>query len=495
MRHSRRKFIKTSTLSAVGLTVIPSYAMGGALGHKAPSDKLNIAGIGIGGKGAVNLATMSTENIVALCDVDWNYAKNTFEKYPNVKRFWDYRKMFDEMGKDIDAVMIATPDHTHAIIAADAMVMGKHVFCQKPLTHTVYESRLLTQLARKYKVATQMGHQGSSSPEVRTIREWIANGEIGEVTEAHAWTNRPIWPQGLSRPAEEMKVPDTLNWDLFIGPAPFRPYHRAYHPWDWRGWWDFGTGALGDMACHILDPIYAALELGYPTEVQGSSTAINMDGAPQSEIVEYTFPSRKSSAKVKIPEVKVTWYDGGLLPRRPKELMDRQPMMEDDMGACLFVGTKDKLMCNLGGIRPRLLSGREPKVPEKFRRIPGYKLGGIQDEPHAQDWIRACKESPENRLQPTANFDYSGPFNEMVVMGVLAVRLQALNRTLQWDGDNMLFTNITDTDELPVTTIGEYTVADGHPSFKSKRENLNAKKTVEEFIKHSYREGWSLPTL
>ncbi len=495
MRHSRRKFIKTSTLSAVGLTVIPSYAMGGALGHKAPSDKLNIAGIGIGGKGAVNLATMSTENIVALCDVDWNYAKNTFEKYPNVKRFWDYRKMFDEMGKDIDAVMIATPDHTHAIIAADAMVMGKHVFCQKPLTHTVYESRLLTQLARKYKVATQMGHQGSSSPEVRTIREWIANGEIGEVTEAHAWTNRPIWPQGLSRPAEEMKVPDTLNWDLFIGPAPLRPYHRAYHPWDWRGWWDFGTGALGDMACHILDPIYAALELGYPTEVQGSSTAINMDGAPQSEIVEYTFPSRKSSAKVKIPEVKVTWYDGGLLPRRPKELMDRQPMMEDDMGACLFVGTKDKLMCNLGGIRPRLLSGREPKVPEKFRRIPGYKLGGIQDEPHAQDWIRACKESPENRLQPTANFDYSGPFNEMVVMGVLAVRLQALNRTLQWDGDNMLFTNITDTDELPVTTIGEYTVADGHPSFKSKRENLNAKKTVEEFIKHSYREGWSLPTL
>ncbi len=495
MKLTRRKFIKTSAATAFGLTIVPSRVMGSVLGYTSPSDKLNIAGIGVGGKGSANLATMTTENIVALCDVDWAYAKNTFEQYPNAKRYWDYRKMFDEMGSDIDAVMIATPDHSHAIIAADAMVMGKHVFCQKPLTHSVYESRLLTQLARKYKVATQMGHQGSSSPEVRTIREWIANGEIGEVREAHAWTNRPLWPQGLTRPAEEMKVPDTLNWDLFIGPAPMRPYHRAYHPWDWRGWWDFGTGALGDMACHILDPIYSALELGYPIEIEGSSSAINMDSAPQAEVVEYTFPSRKSNAKVNMPEVKVTWYDGGLMPRRPKELAEGMPMMEDDMGACLFVGTKDKLMCNLAGIKPRLLSGRVPKVPEKFRRIPGYTTGGIQDMPHAQDWIRACKESHENRIQPTANFDYSGPFNEMVLLGVLAIRLQALNRTLKWDGDNMRFTNISATDVLPATTFGEYAVVDGHPTFKSKQVNLDAKKVVEEFIKHNYRDSWSLPAL
>jgi predicted dehydrogenase len=493
MSNSRRCFIKNATAATAGITIVPSMAVAG-LGHKAPSDKLNIAGIGIGGKGAVNIATMTTENIVALCDVDWNYSKKTFEKYPDAKRYWDYRKMFDEMGKDIDAVMIATPDHTHAIIAAEAIVMEKHVFCQKPLTHSVYESRLLTQLARKYKVATQMGNQGNSSPEARTIQEWIANGEIGEVTEAHAWTNRPIWAQGLSRPAEEMKVPDTLNWDMFIGPAPFRPYNKAYHPWDWRGWWDFGTGALGDMACHILDPVYSALELSYPSTVQGSSTAINTDGAPQAEKVEYTFPARKSANNVKMPEVKVHWYDGGIMPSRPDELADREPLMEDGMGACLFVGSKDKLMCNLGGINPRLLSGRKPNVPETLRRIPGYKVGGLQDEPHAQDWIRACKESPENRVQPSSNFDFSGPFNEMVVMGVLAVRLQTLNRTLQWDGENMRFTNISDTDELPVTTVGEYTVTDGHPSFNSKSVNLNAKKTVEGFIKHNYRKGWKLTT-
>ncbi len=491
---SRRDFIKTAAATTAGITIVPSIAIAG-LGHKAPSDKLNIAGIGIGGKGATNIATMATENIVALCDVDWDYAKNTFEKYPRAKRYWDYRKMFNEMGKSIDAVMVATPDHTHAIIAAEAIVRGKHVFCQKPLTHSIYESRLLTKLARKHKIATQMGNQGNSSPEARTIKEWIANGEIGEVTEAHAWTNRPLWPQGLSRPAEEMKVPDTLNWDLFIGPASMRPYHRAYHPWDWRGWWDFGTGALGDMACHILDPVYSALGLGYPTKVEGSSTAINFDGAPQAEKVEFTFPARKSTGKIKMPEIKVHWYDGGIMPSRPAELADNEPLMNDNMGACLFVGTKDKLMCDLGGINPRLLSGRVPDVPETLRRVPGYKVGGIDDVPHAQDWIRACKEPPETRVPTTSNFDYSGPFNEMVLMGVLAVRLQALNRTLQWDGENMRFKNITDSDELPVTTAGEYTVKDGHPSFKPKQINLNAKKTVEGYIKHNYRKGWDLAAI
>ena len=210
----RRTFLKTGAAAAAGITIIPSHVMGKALGHVAPSDKLNIAGVGVGGKGRVNLRAMSLENIVALCDVDWKYAQACFDDYPTAKRYWDWRIMLEEMGDDIDAVMIATSDHTHAAIAATAIKMGKHIYCQKPLTHSVYESRLLTRLAREYRVATQMGNQGNSSPEARTVEEWIQAGEIGEVREVHAWTNRPIWPQGLERPKKVMTAPDTMNWDL-----------------------------------------------------------------------------------------------------------------------------------------------------------------------------------------------------------------------------------------------------------------------------------------
>ncbi|MFH0759093.1 MAG: Gfo/Idh/MocA family oxidoreductase [Bacteroidota bacterium] len=492
----RRSFIKAAAASAAGLTIIPGHVMGKALGHVAPSDKLNIAGIGVGGKGRINLQGMNTENIVALCDVDWKYAQACFDDYPGAKRYWDWRRMLDEMGDDIDAIMIATSDHTHAIIAATAMTMGKHVYCQKPLTHSVYESRLLTKLAREYRVATQMGNQGSSSPEARTVEEWIQAGEIGEVTEVRAWTNRPIWPQGLERPKEVMTPPETMNWDLFIGPAPMRPFHEIYTPWNWRGWWDFGTGALGDMACHILNPVFSALQLEYPVKVQGSSTLVNTESAPQSEVVEYTFPERKKlnpAIKVKMPEVKVFWYDGGMMPSRPAEMADGDPLMEDEMGGCIFEGTKDKLICNLGGIHPRLLSGRKPGVPETLRRIKGYNTGGIMDGPHEQDWIRACKENPENRLQPMSNFAVAGPFNEMVVMGVLAVRLQSLNRELQWDGPNMRFTNISSSDQLRIVSSDDFRVIDGHPHFDTKYITLPARETVAEFIKHNYREGWKLP--
>ncbi|MCK5136704.1 MAG: Gfo/Idh/MocA family oxidoreductase [Bacteroidales bacterium] len=492
----RRTFIKSTAATTAGITIVPSHVMGRALGHKAPSDKLNIAGIGIGGKGRVNLEAMNSENIVALCDVDWKYARDCFNDYPDAKRYWDWRRIFDEMGDDIDGVMIATSDHTHAAIAATAITMGKHVYCQKPLTHSVYESRLLTRLAREYQVATQMGNQGNSAPEARTVEEWIWSGEIGKVKEVHAWTNRPVWPQGLQRPTEKMTPPETMNWDLFIGPAPMRPYHIIYTPWNWRGWWDFGTGALGDMACHILNPVFSALQLGYPNKVQGSSTLVNTESAPQAEVVEYTFPERKrlpSHVKVKMPEVKVFWYDGGMMPSRPEELADGEPIMEDGMGGCIFVGTKDKLICNLAGIHPRLLSGRQPNVPESQPRVPGYNTGGIMNGPHEQDWIRACKESPENRRQPHSNFDMAGPFNEMIVMGVLAVRLQSLDRELQWDGDNMRFTNISGGDELRVVSSDEFKVIDGHPHFNTKYVTLNAEETVQEYIKHNYRDGWSLP--
>ena len=261
---SRRQFLKSGAMSALGLMVVPSSVLGKAFGHVAPSDKLNIAVVGIGGMGHANInAVKETENIVALCDVNWNYAKGVFDEFPKAKRYWDYRKMFDEMGPEIDAVIVATPDHTHAIIAADAMTMGKHVFVQKPLTHSVYESRLLTKLAETTGVATQMGNQGASWEGTNLVCDWIWNGEIGDVTLVECATDRPIWPQGLNIPEKVDKVPKYLDWDLFTGPAKMNPYNEIYQPWNWRGWWDYGTGALGDMACHILHQPFKALNLKY----------------------------------------------------------------------------------------------------------------------------------------------------------------------------------------------------------------------------------------
>jgi len=489
---TRRNFLKKSAVAAAGLYIFPSNVISG-LGHKAPSDKLNIVGVGIGGKGHPNLVGMNTENIIGLCDVDWAYAKGCFDEFPKAKRYKDWRKMFDEIGKETDGVMISTPDHTHAIIAATAITMGKHVYCQKPLTHSIYESRLLTRLTAKYKVATQMGNQGNSGDGARQVCEWIWNGEIGEIREVHAWTDRPIWPQGLQRPKEVVKVPSTLDWDNFIGPAPFRPYNPVYTPWNWRGWWDFGTGAFGDMACHVLDPIYQALKLGYPTKVQGSSSLINIESPPQSEQVEFTFPARDNMPKVAMPEVKVYWYDGGLFPHRPDLLPDGTDLMRDGLGGCLFIGSKDTLLTDCGGFNPRLLSGRVPNVPQTLRRVPGAT--GYFDGFHEQDWVRACKEPAENRVETSSNFAYAGPFNEMVLLGVLAIRLQSLNKVLKWDGPNMKFTNIGANEELRVVSKDSFWVKDGHPHFDREYVTLNAQSSVSEYIKHAYRDGWSLPAM
>ena len=489
---SRRTFLKNATIAGAGITVVPSYTVSG-LGYKAPSDKMNIVGIGVGGKGYPNLVGMNTENIIGLCDVDWKYATRCFEEFPNAKRYYDWRKMFDELGDSMDGVMIATADHTHAIIAATALTMDKHVYGQKPLTHSVYESRLLTKLAAKHKGATQMGHQGNSGHGVRQVCEWIWNDEIGEITEVHAWTNRPIWPQGLMRPEEVMTPPDTLNWDLFIGPAPMRPYNEIYTPWNWRGWWDFGTGAFGDMACHVLDPVYQALKLGYPDTITGSSTLLNTESAPQAEKVKFEFPARENYNNVKMPAVKVHWYDGGLLPDRPDKMADGEGFLNDGMGGCLFVGTKDTLLCDTGGFKPRLLSGRVPDVKPYIPRISGAI--GYVDGPHEQDWIRACKESPENRVEGTANFAYAGPFNEMVLLGVLSIRLQGLDKTLIWDAENMKITNISDNETFRVVTSDDFQVIDGHPHFDTKYATLNALETANEYIRHSYRDGWKLPDM
>ena len=482
---SRRRFLASAGLAAAGLTILPSHVIGG-LGYKAPGDKLNIAGVGVGGRGLGVLKAMMSENIVALCDVDWKYAQGAFDTFPKAKKYWDWRKMFDEMGDSIDAVVVATADHAHAIIAAHAMTMGKHVYVEKPLTHTVYESRLLTNLAAHYKVATQMGNQGASLEGVAFTTEWIQNGEIGEVRKVEAFTDRPIWPQGLNRPEEVQQIPDTFNWDLFVGPAKMRPYHSIYTPWNFRGWWDFGTGALGDMACHILHPVFKGLNLGYPIKAQGSSTLLLTDAAPTAQRVKLVFPERKKLGKVKMPEVDVHWYDGGLQPLKP----DGWPAgkdMNNSGGGVLFHGSKDTLVCGCYGKDPWLLSGRTPNVAKTLPRI---------QTSHEMDWVRACKESPENRTETLSPFSEAGPFNEMVVMGVLAVRLQSLNKELEWDGANMRFTNIGDDETIRTVIKDGFKIHDGHPTFnKEWTEPMNANAFASELIKHNYRDGWKLPDM
>lgn len=484
---SRRKFIASTSAGIAGATILPSHVIAG-LGHKPPSDKLNIAGIGVGGKGFTNLKFMETENIVALCDVDWDYAgKNAFPRWYRAKQYNDFRQMF-ELQKDIDAVMIATPDHTHALPALIAMRQGIHAFVQKPLTHSVYESRILAETAQRYGVATQMGNQGNSADGIRQICEWIWAGTIGEVTHVDTWTNRPIWPQGLSRPDKSQRVPKNLDWNLFIGPTAFREYNSIYHPWNWRGWWDFGTGALGDMGNHILDPVFKALNLQYPGSVQASSTSFNNDSAPNAEFVRYEFPYRDNLPRVAMPAVTVNWYDGGFMPPRPDELMDGE-QMGDEGGGCIFYGSKGKIMCSTYGANPTLLPTTEMEhfqEPQKsIRRISNAMEGG-----HEQDWIRACKETKESRVEASSNFSYAGPLNEMVLLGVLAVRLQSLQRKLIWDGPNMRFKNIQSSDMLRILSRDNFEVIDGDPQFNKDYSTLPALEMAEEWIRHSYRKGW-----
>ena len=485
---TRRKFIGGSMAAAAGVSIVPRHVLGG-VGYKAPSDTLNIAGVGVGGMGNSNLGRMKSENIVALCDVDWKYAQRTFEAFPNAKKFWDFREMFDKMGNDIDAVMVATADHTHAIVAAQAMTMGKHVYVQKPLTHSVYESRLLTKLAAKHKVATQMGNQGASGNGVAETCELIWSGAIGEVTKVESFTDRPIWPQGLNTPERGDWVPETLNWDLFTGPAKMVPFNHIYHPWNWRGWWNYGTGALGDMACHILHPVFEGLKLGYPTKAQGSSSLLLNDCAPSSQAVKLTFPERAIVGKVKMPEVEVSWYDGGIKPMLPDNWpAGKNPNKQG--GGTFFYGTKDILHVGCYGVQPELLSGNKPNIAETERRVPDGSGG------HEADWIRACKESAENRVPSASDFAEAGPFNEMVVMGVLGVRLQSLNKTLEWDGENMKFTNISNNEQIKTVVKDGFEIHDGHPTFKKDwTEPVGAEDYANELIKHTYRDGWSLPDM
>lgn len=454
---NRRESLQTAAVAATALSAVSSLA--GQKRIKPINRKLNIAVVGVNGMGWANLQGVCTplsqrkegtwpnkdsQNVVALCDVDWDNAKKSFEEYPEAKHFKDYRVMLDEMGDGIDAVVIATPDHTHACIAMEAMRRGKHVYVQKPLTRTVYETRILTAAARKYGVVTQMGNQGHSGEGIRRVCEWIWDGAIGDVREVHVWTDRPVWPQPLSRPEDTPPVPEALDWDLWLGPAPERPYHPSYHPFGWRAWIDFGTSALGDMGCHNLDPVFWALKLKYPSSVEASCAKVAGKEFPESypaaSVVHFEFPAREE-----MPAVKVHWYDGGLTPERPAELEEGRRM--GSQGA-IFVGDKGKLMCGSYGSSPQLIPYSKMKAYKRPKpSIPRVKAS------HEQDWIQAIQEG----RQPSSSFDYSGPFTEMVLMGNLSQI--APGKKLLWDGESMQVTN--------------------HPE-------------LNKYIKTTYREGWRL---
>ncbi|MDE2731722.1 MAG: Gfo/Idh/MocA family oxidoreductase [Bacteroidota bacterium] len=458
---SRRSFLARSAAVASGVMILPRHVLGGP-GYRAPSDQLNIAAVGAGGRGQNVLEGASgfneedgstLDNVVALADVDDARAADSFERYSGAKRYRDFRVMLDEMHHSIDAVAISTPDHMHAVAAMAAMQLGKHVYVEKPLTHDVYEARKLTEAARQYGVVTQMGNQGNSGEGIRQVCEWIWSGAIGDVTEVHTWTNRPVWPQGLIRPSETPPVPASLDWDLWLGTAPERPYHPNYLPFSWRGWWDFGTGALGDMACHVVDPAYKALKLGYPSSVEASATVItenwrpipNHESAPLSSIIHFEFPAREG-----MPPVRLSWYDGGLMPPRPDELTDGESLSAG--GGCLFMGSEGKILCETYGANPTLLpTSRMDDFEAPSQTLPRVE-GGTGG--HQRVWVEACKGGPAC----SSNFDYAGPFTEMVLLGNLALRsfMHSEMRTmpngrsrpvytgrkkLKWDGDAMRVTN------------------------------------------------------
>lgn len=441
---TRRAFIAATTTTAA-LAVMPGRAAAGqdageakvrlntarvVPGKVSPNERLNVAAIGAGGKGAGDIRACASagENIVALCDPDWDRAAQTFEYFGDARKYKDFRKMLEEM-PEIDACTISTPDHTHAPAAYLAMNLGKHVYVQKPLTHTVAEARLLTRLAEETGVATQMGNQGRCGDGVRLLCEMVWSGAIGEVKEAHIWTNRPIWPQGLDRPAGEDPVPDHLDWDLWLGPAAHRPYiakhpesdRDCYAPWMWRGWWDFGCGALGDMACHIMDPAYWALQLGAAASY--TVEALEQDGmtdeqAPNASVIKYEFPARAGMGAVD-----VYWYDGGRLPERPADIPARQRLGDGNNGS-LFIGSDGYITAGEYGGNARLMPNERmedytPPAPY-IPRIPG-------ESPY-RNWLYACKGGPE----AASHFAISGPFTEMVNFGNVALRL---GRKLAWDNE------------------------------------------------------------
>jgi predicted dehydrogenase len=471
---SRRQFVGAVGAASAAFTIVPRHVLGGPA-YTAPSDMLNVAGIGIGGMGRNNLMSIKTPdstleewkqqaaeeetkpesemterekrrmerrrqwrqpkelaNVYALCDVDLDYAKKTIESYPKAKVYQDFREMLDKE-KEIDAVVIATPDHTHAVISMYAMKAGKHVFCQKPLTRTIHEARVLAKAAKEAGVVTQMGNQGHATEGARLIKEWLLDGAIGDVREIAVWTNRPIWPQGdIARPTGDIAVPSTLDWDLWLGPAPKKPYHPDVCHFNWRGWQDYGTGALGDMGAHLLDHPFWALDLGQPLTVQASSTAYSDEAYPLATVVTYEFAARGN-----MPPVKLTWSDGGITPPRP-DTMEPGRRMGNGGSGVLYYGDKGILMHGDYGNGPRL-------IPETAMEAYAQPEPTLERSPGIhEEWIEAIK----NGGKSTTDFSYSGPLTETMLLGNVAVFMKDKNTKLEWDAENMKVTNVEEANDL-----------------------------------------------
>lgn len=472
--HPRRKFIKKG-LAASSIMILPRHVLGG-LGYTAPSDQLALAGIGVGGKGSSDIRNASIEGrerVVALCDVDrsgGNRIGDSIKRFPKATFYESFKEMLDKQ-KDIDAVTISTPDHNHAAAAVYAMQRGIHVYVQKPLTHNIYEARLLTEMAREQKIVSQMGNQGASNPEQLEIQKWISEKRIGTIRKVHVWTDRPVWPQGIAMPnADESQKPDTLNWDLWLGPAKETPFIPNLHPFNWRGWWNFGTGALGDMGCHLIDIPFKALGLRYPTDVECSIGSLYTqmwtpdyypEGCPASTYVSLHFDATEKNES----SIQMIWTDGGIKPVHPDELPTE---VDIEPNGVIMMGDKGIITCNYYGQDPKLYVKGEPVISANKPTVTEPEYG------HQKSWVEACKagfNSTEHQAL-TSSFDYSGPLTETVLMGNIAIRsylLQKQNNTgqnefigrkkLLWDGDNMKITNLEE---------------------------------ANQFVGRSYREGWAL---
>jgi predicted dehydrogenase len=425
---SRRQVLAAGAGLAIA-TIVPRHVLGGP-GQTPPSEKLNLAGVGVGGQGGWDLQQLREHNIVALADVDWDHAAKTFQRYPEAKKYKDFRELLDKEEQHLDGVVVGTPDHTHAVVSMAAIQRGKHVYCEKPLTRTVHESRELAKAAREHKVATQMGNQGMAFEGNRLINEWLADGAIGAVREVHVWSDRPthggklMWAQGIERPQDQPAVPPSLDWDLWLGPAPRRPYHPAYAHFVWRGWWDFGSGGLGDMGVHNIAPIFSALQLGAPVSVDASSTLVYPETLPLASCVHYQFPARGN-----LPAVQLHWYDGGLLPARPAELEDGRQLNRED--GILFVGDRGKLLVEgWGGNSPRLIPEKRMQEYRRPEKSLPRSIG------HHQEWAAACKQGTPTR----SSFDFAGPLTEALLLGTICVRLGGAR--LDWDSKNLKVTNL-----------------------------------------------------
>ncbi len=473
---SRRSFIRNTALTAAGFFIVPRHVLGGK-GFIAPSDKLLVAGVGAGGKGESDIMSFyksGKAEIAFLCDVDDRRAANSIKAFPKAKYYKDWREMYEKESKNFDAVSVSTPDHNHAVQTLAAMQLGKHVYVQKPLTHDIYEARVLTDAAKRYKVVTQMGNQGASSDGTRLMKEWFDAGLIGDVHTIYSWTDRPVWPQGIEWPTAKAEVPKELNWDLWLGTAPYKDYVDKLVPFNWRGWWDYGTGALGDMGCHMLEVAFRVLDLRYASDVQASIGTVYVDefkrgyfpeSFPPSSHVTLTFPK---TSKTKGP-VKVHWMDGGIQPTRPEELGPNE-VFGDGGNGTLFIGTKGKMMCGTYGTNPQLLPTKltkETKVKQTIARVPGGANG------HYAQWVEACIAG-YGKKEVSAPFEVSGPLTELLLMANLAIRAHDIrkpradgkgftypgrNIKLEWDNNNMKVTNFDD---------------------------------VNQFVKRQYREGYSL---